>query len=130
MRSLGEPDLTNCIKCGRICIKKYAESQKGLCLDCYDEELKKTFRSEIYKKMTREEILEQPILVRIGKGFYEATIAEFELYERGKCPKCGRRLTWSRELPSLFQCKPCGLTIIPSSKKSKEVAKHTRVLHN
>lgn len=123
MRRLGESDLTKCAKCERICIKKYAEKQKGLCLDCHDEELKKTLGSERYKKMIREEILEQPILLRIEKEFYEATIVEFELYERGKCPKCDKRLTWSREFPSLFQCKPCGLTIVPISKKSKEAAK-------
>ena len=69
--------------------------------------------------MIQEEILEQPILLRIEKEFYEATIVEFELYERGKCPKCDKRLTWSREFPSLFQCKPCGLTIVPISKKSR-----------
>lgn len=123
MRRLGESDLAKCVECERICIKKYAEKQRGLCLDCHDEELKKTLGLERYKKMIREEILEQPVLMRIEGEFYEATIVEFELYERGRCPKCGRRLTWNRELPSLFQCKPCGLTIVPSSKKSKEVAK-------
>lgn len=123
MRRLGESDLTKCVKCEGICIKKYAEKQRGLCLDCHDKELKKTLGLERYKKMIREEILEQPVLVRIEGEFYEATIVEFELYERGRCPKCGRRLTWNRELPSLFQCKPCGLTIVPSSKKSEEVAK-------
>ncbi len=123
MRRLDESDLTKCIKCGRICIKKYAEKQRGLCLDCHDEELKKTLGLERYKKMIQEEILEQSVLVRIEREFYEATMVEFELYERGRCPKCRRRLTWNRELPSLFQCKPCGLTIVPSSKKSKEVPK-------
>jgi ribosomal protein L37AE/L43A len=123
MRRLAESDLTKCVKCGRICIKKYAEKQRGLCLDCHDEELKKTLGLERYKKMIQEEILEQPVLMRIEGEFYEATIIEFELYERGRCPKCGRQLTWNRELPSLFQCKPCGLIIIPSSKKSEEAAK-------
>ena len=122
VRRLGESDLTKCLKCGRICLKKYAEKQRGLCLDCHDEELRKKLGLERYRKMIQEAILEQPVLVRIEEEFYEATMIEFELYDRGKCPKCGRRLTWSKELPSLFQCKPCGLTIIPSSKKSNGVA--------
>lgn len=68
---MGESDLTKCVKCGRICIKKYAQKQNGLCLDCHDEELKKTLGLERYKKIIREEILEQTVLVRIEEEFYE-----------------------------------------------------------